>query len=45
MVNISAEKFAENCIHTMTQLRNGKKSTLDKGRDLDVKNVFDLVDI
>ena len=28
MVNISAETFADNCIHTITQLRKGQKSTL-----------------
>ena len=49
MVEISAEKFAENCIHTITQLRNGKGQILwirikNIGRKLDVKNIFDLVD-
>ena len=28
MVRIIAETFAENCIHTLTQLRKGKKSAL-----------------
>ena len=49
MVEISAETFAENCIHTITQLRKGKDPILwirvrDIGRELDVKNIFDLVD-
>ena len=49
MVKISAETFAENCIHTITQLRKGKEPILwirikDIGRKLDVKNIFDLVD-
>ena len=49
MVDISAETFAKNCIHTISQLKRGKKSILwlrirDIGRKLDVKNIFDLVD-
>ena len=49
MVAISAETFAENCTHTITQLKKGKEPVLwmrtkDKGRKLDVKNIFDLVD-
>ena len=49
MVEISAETFVENCIHTITKLRTGKKPILwirikDIGRELDVKNIFDLVD-
>ena len=49
MVEISAETFAENCIHTTTQLRKGKKLALwirikDIGRELDIKNVFDSFD-
>ena len=28
MVEISAEKFAKNCIHTIKQLRKGKKPVL-----------------
>ena len=50
MVNISAETFAKYSIHTIKQLRKGKESVLqlrikDIGRELDVKNIFDLVDI
>ena len=46
---ISAETFAKNCIHTISQLKRGKESILwlrikDIGRELDVKNIFDLVD-
>ena len=42
MVNISAETFAKNCIHTTKQLRKGKEPILwirikDIGRKLDVK--------
>ena len=49
MVEISAETFAENCIHTITQLRKGKEPNSrirgkDKGKKLDAKNIFDLVD-
>ena len=49
MVDISAETFAKNCIHTMKQLRKGKESVLwlrikDIEEKLDVKNIFDLVD-
>ena len=49
MVEISAEIFAENCIHTTTQLRKGKEPILwirikDTGRKLDVKNICSLVD-
>ena len=49
IVKISAETFAENCIHTLKQLRKGKKTILwlrikDIGEKLDVKNIFDLVD-
>ena len=49
MVDISAETFAKNCIHTITQLRKSKKLTLwlrikDIGEKLDVKNIYDLVD-
>ena len=49
MVDISAETFAKNCIHTISQLKRGKESALwkrikDTGRELDVKNIFDLVD-
>ena len=48
MVDISAETFARNCIHTISQLKRGKESILwlnikDIGRELDVKNIFDLV--
>ena len=49
MVDISAVTFAENCIHTIKQLKKGKEPVLwiklkDIGEKLDVKNVFDLVD-
>ena len=49
MVDISAETFAENCIHTKKQLKKGKETVLwiiikDIGEKLDVKNIFDLVD-
>ena len=49
MVDISAETFAKNCIHTISQLKRGKESILwlrikDIGRELDVENIFDLVD-
>ena len=49
MVDISAETFAKNGIHTISQLKRGKESFLwlrikDIGRELDVKNIFDLVD-
>ena len=48
MVDISAETLAKNCIHTISQLKRGKESILrlrikDIGRELDVKNIFDLV--
>ena len=41
MVDISAEAFAKNCIHTIAQLRKGKKIALwirikDIGRELDI---------
>ena len=49
MVDISAKTFAENCIHTITQLKKSKESILwlrikDTGRELEVKSIFDLVD-
>ena len=49
MVDISAETFAKNCFHTKSQLKTGKESILwlrinGTGRELDVKNIFDLVD-
>ena len=49
MVNISAETFAKNCVHTIRQLKRGKEPVLwirtkDIGRKLDVKNICDLVD-
>ena len=49
MVNISAETFAKNCIHTTKQLRKGKEPILwirikGIGRKLDVKNIFGLFD-
>ena len=49
MVDISAETFAKNCIHTISQLRRAKESILwlrikDIERELDIKNIFDLVD-
>ena len=49
MVDISAEIFAKNCIHAISQLKRCRASTLwlrikNIGRELDVKNIFDLVD-
>ena len=49
MVDISAETFAKNCIHIITQVRKSEKLVLwlrikDIGREFDVKNIFDLVD-
>ena len=49
MVDISAKTFAKNCIPTISQLKRSKESILwlsfkDIGRELDVENVFDLVD-
>ena len=49
MVTISAETFAKNCIHKISQLKRVKESFLwlrikDIGRIVDVKNIFDLVD-
>ena len=49
MVDISAETFANNCIHTVSRLKRDKESVLllrikDIGRELDFKNIFDLVD-
>ena len=49
MVKICAEKFAENYIYTI-KLRKEKEPVLwirikDTGEKLDVKNIFDLVDI
>ena len=49
MVNISAKTFAENCIHTISQLKRRKEPILwirikDIGRKLDVKNICSLVD-
>ena len=49
MVYISNKTFAKNCIHTISQLKRGKESILwlrikDIGRELVVKNIFDLVD-
>ena len=48
MVEISAETFAKNCIHTTKQLKKGKEPVLwirikDIGEKLDVKNIGDLV--
>ena len=48
MVNISAETFAKNCIHTIKQLRKGKEPVLwirikDMGEKLDVKSIGDLI--
>ena len=48
MVNISAETFAKNCIHTIKQLRKGKEPVLwirikDIGEKLDVQNIGDLI--
>ena len=49
MVEISAETFAKKCIHVISQLKRGTESILwlrikDIGGELDVKNIFDLVD-
>ena len=49
MVVISDETFAKNFIHTISQLKRSKESILwlrikDIGRELEVKNIFDLVD-
>ena len=49
IVEFSAETFAKNCIHTITQLKKGKESILcirtkDIGRKLDAESIFDLVD-
>ena len=49
MVGVSAETFAKNCVHTISQLKRGKESILwirikDIGEKLDVKNIYDLVD-
>ena len=49
MVDISAETFAKNCTYTTTQLKKGKGPVLwvrikDTERELDVKNICDLVD-
>ena len=49
MVDISAETFAKNYIYIRSQLKRGKESISrlrikDIGRELDVKNIFDLVD-
>ena len=49
MVTISAETFAKNYIHKISQLKRDKESFLwlrikDIGGKLDVKNIFDLVD-
>ena len=49
MVDISAEVFAKSCIHTISQLKRGKESISwlrikAIGRELDVKNILDLVD-
>ena len=49
MVDFSAETFAKNWIHTINQLKTCKKSIFwlrikDIGRELNVKNIFDLVD-
>ena len=48
MVNVSAETFAKNCIHTIKQLRKGKERVLwirikDIGEKLDVKDTGDLI--
>ena len=45
MVNISAETFTRNCIHTISQLKSGKELTLwlrvtDIGRELDFENIL-----
>ena len=49
MVYISTKVFAKNCIHTISQLKRSKELILwlrikDIGRELVVKNIFDLVD-
>ena len=49
MVDINAKKFPKNSIHTIIQLKKGKEPVLwiriqDIGRELDVKNIFDLFD-
>ena len=49
MVDLSAETFAKNCIHTIKQLKKGKEPVLririkDIGEKLDFKNIFELVD-
>ena len=49
MVGISAEPFTKNCIHTITQLRKGKKLALwlkmkDVEKKLGVENIYDSVD-
>ena len=49
MVDISAKTFAKNCVHIITQLKKGKEPVLwirikDIERELDVKNICDLVD-
>ena len=49
LVDTSSETFAKNSIHTISQLKRGKESILwlrikDIGRELHVKNIFDLVD-
>ena len=48
MVNISAETFAKNCVHTISQLKRDKEPVLwirtKDRRKLDVKNICDLVD-
>ena len=49
MVEISVETFSNNCIHTITHLRKGKKLALwirikDIGKELDIENIFDLID-
>ena len=48
MVEISAQTFAKNCIHTIKKLRKSKEPVLwirikDIGKKLDVKNIRDLV--
>ena len=49
MVDISANTFSKNSIHKISQSKIEKESILllrikDIGRELDVKNIFDLVD-
>ena len=49
MVDIGAETFAKNCIHTISQSKRGKEPILwirikYIGRNLHVKNIFNLVD-